>query len=274
MSEIDSKVQPDPRVEMLDVNAPGGRVSITPEILEQLYLSQKLRVPIEMPVPHRFAKTTAIALGGFLACSTPLSMILLGWQGAGGFGGAANVGTYFVYGGLLELIAGIGEWVHGNTFACTVFFIFGGFWLSLATTIIPAFNAWGIYSTTDNPVDGIAAPQFNATLAFWLLSMTLLCVVFTIASLRTNVVLFVLLLLLIPCFASITGAYFSISHGLAERAQQLQFVAAGLLLAVSFLGWYLFLVEVLDAVDFPIALPVGDLSKVIPARKRDQNKGR
>lgn len=31
------------------------------------------------------------ALGGFLLCTTPVSMSLLEWQGAGGFGAAANV---------------------------------------------------------------------------------------------------------------------------------------------------------------------------------------
>lgn len=54
------------------------------------------------------------ALGGFLLCTTPVSMSLLGWQGAGGFSAAANVGAYFGLGGLFLTLGGIGEWILGK----------------------------------------------------------------------------------------------------------------------------------------------------------------
>lgn len=38
----------------------------------------------------------------------PLSMDLMGWRGAGG-NGAAGIGTYFFFGGLLMIMGSIGE---------------------------------------------------------------------------------------------------------------------------------------------------------------------
>lgn len=48
------------------------------------------------------------ALSGFLLSLTPLSCTLMGWRGAGG-NGAANVGTFFAFGGVLMLIGSVGE---------------------------------------------------------------------------------------------------------------------------------------------------------------------
>lgn len=44
------------------------------------------------------------------------------------------------YGGLVQLIAGIEEFVCGNTFAATAFSSYGGFWLSFASKFILFLN--------------------------------------------------------------------------------------------------------------------------------------
>lgn len=64
----------------------------------------------------------------------------------------------------------------------------------------------------------------------------------------------------------LSASFFAVSHDLASSAKTFQHVGAGLLLAVSFLGWYIFLALVLLSVDFPYILPLGDLSTVIPGR--------
>lgn len=51
-----------------------------------------------------------------------------------------------------------------------------------------------------------------------------------------------------------------------EVGAALQKVGAALLLAVSFVGWYIFLALVLLAVDFPLVLPLGHLSARIKGR--------
>jgi uncharacterized protein len=56
-----------------------------------------------------------------------------------------------------------------------------------------------MYSTNlDNPAEGLTEPAFVATFAFFLVAMALLCVAYCIASLRTNVVFFLIFLTLIP----------------------------------------------------------------------------
>ncbi|KAH7202976.1 GPR1/FUN34/yaaH family-domain-containing protein [Fusarium oxysporum] len=185
---------------------------------------------------HAFGNPTPIALGGFVMCTTPLSMILLGWEGAGGLG-AANVGTYFYLGGLLLLLGGVGEWILGNTFPAVVFCQFGGFWFAYGATLVPGYGAYGAYSVdANNPAEGLKESAFFATFAFFLFAMALLCVVFFVASIRTNVLFFLIFLLLIPTFCCLAGSFFHLSHGNTGSAATLQKVGAGILLAVSFLA--------------------------------------
>ena len=121
------------------------------------------------------------ALVGFLLSLSPLSCILMGWQGAGG-SGASDVGVYFFGGGLLMILGALGEvsyihlahaglarilineqWIIGNTFPFVVFGSFGAFWLSFAGTLTPSFNAYGAFSTSSNPAEGLSVPTFNAS---------------------------------------------------------------------------------------------------------------
>ncbi|KAK5255320.1 hypothetical protein LTR40_010865, partial [Exophiala xenobiotica] len=98
-----------------------GSISITPELFEKIYLSPKNRVSNN--IRSTFGNPTPLALCGFLLSLTPLSNILLGWRGAGGLG-AAEVGVYYFFGGLLMILGGFLEFILGNTFP---FVVFGSF---------------------------------------------------------------------------------------------------------------------------------------------------
>lgn len=80
-----------------------GSISITPELFEKIYLSPKNQVsnnirstvgnptPLYVPLfPCAWScfLTLLSALVGFLLSLTPLSNVLLGWQGSGGLGSA------------------------------------------------------------------------------------------------------------------------------------------------------------------------------------------
>ncbi|KAH6962085.1 GPR1/FUN34/yaaH family-domain-containing protein [Ilyonectria sp. MPI-CAGE-AT-0026] len=263
-SSDNSKIHNEHRDEMLHKIQTAGSIALSPELFEQLYLAPQNQVKGQLR--QTLGNPTPLALGGFLLCTTPISMALLEWQGAGGFGAGANVGSYFYLGGLMLVLGGLGEWLLGNTFPATVFCLFGGFWLTFGATIVPGYGAYGLYSTTGSAADGLSEQQFYATFSFFLVSMTILCAIFMVASIRTNVVLFTIFLLLIPTFGCLSASFFAVSHDLASSAKTFQHVGAGLLLAVSFLGWYIFLALVLLSVDFPYILPLGDLSTVIPGR--------
>lgn len=72
--------------------------------------------------------------------------------------------------------------------------------------------------------------------------------------------LYLLTLLQVGC---LSGSFFAVAKG-ASNALTVQHVGAGLLFGVTLLGWYIFLALVLQAVDFPFSLPLGDLSTRIP----------
>ncbi|KAI8953388.1 hypothetical protein F4801DRAFT_537384 [Xylaria longipes] len=132
-------------------------------------------------------------------------------------------------------------------------------------------------------------PSFYAKISFFLVAMTLLCAAFMVASVLTNVVLFLLLPLLVSTckkllscslnkdqstadldwemIGCLSASFFAIAHDLPMREKTLQHAGAGLLLAVSFLRWYIFLALVLSCVEFPFILPLGDLLTVVPLRR-------
>ncbi|KAK5089280.1 hypothetical protein LTR70_006795 [Exophiala xenobiotica] len=231
-----------------------GSLSISPELFEKIYLSPKNQVSNN--IRSTFGNPTPLALSGFLLSLTPLSNALMGWQGAGGLG-AAETGAYYFFGGLLMILGSLLEFVLGNTFPFVVFGTFGAFWLTFGATLTPSFNA-SIAYLPDDPHASAADPTFMSTFGFFQVYMGVLCFVYCVISIRTNIIFFLIFLLLVPAFG-ILAAYF-FGHG----ANPSLLVAAG---AVTFiiclLGWYLFFVQLLAAVDFPLNLPVGDLSRYV-----------
>jgi succinate-acetate transporter protein len=150
----------------------------------------------------------------------------MGWRGAGG-GGAATIGTYYFFGGLLQLIGALLEWVIGNTFIYIVFGSFGAFWLTFGATLTPYFNAKGAFianATTDaEKAAGLAS--FQASLGFFLLFMGVLVFMYLICSLRTNVVFFIIFLLLDISLFLLTAAYWKGAAGDTAAFEKLEIVS-------------------------------------------------
>lgn len=234
-----------------------GSISITPELFEKIYLSPKNRVSNN--IRSTFGNPTPLALVGFLLSLTPLSNVLLGWRGAGGLG-AAEVGAYYFFGGLLMVLGGLLEFFLGNTFPFVVFGSFGAFWLTFAATLTPYFNASAAYDPT-NPAAASTNPTFAATFAYFQVYMGMLCFLYMVVAIRTNIVFVLIFALLVPSFGCLAGFFFGLGEGVVRM--NLQHAAGGLTFVVSLLGWYLFFVQLLAAVDFPLNLPVGDLSRLV-----------
>lgn len=94
---------------------------------------------------------------------------------------------------------------------------------------------------------------------------------------------------LVLTFGLFAGSYFSLSAGEAHLAATLQMVCLfcpmdhGLWImkivtnkqaggAFNFIlcipVWWIFITQILEAVDFPISLPVGDFSTIVPGRSQ------
>lgn len=237
-----------------------GSISITPDLFEKLYLSPQNRVKGDLR--KTFGNPTPLALIGFLMCLFPLSMTLMGWRGAG-HNGAAGIGQYWFFGGLLMILGGVGEWILGNTFPFVVFTSFGAYWLSYAATLQPYFNAYGAYSTTGEIAEGLETDGFRSGLAFWFISMGLMCLIYMICSIRTNIVFFNIFLWLVITFACLTGAYFQLNNGATALAGRLQITAGATAFITCCFGWYIFFAIMLASLDFPFEVPVGDLSGLV-----------
>ncbi|KAF2152128.1 hypothetical protein K461DRAFT_322226 [Myriangium duriaei CBS 260.36] len=237
-----------------------GSISISPELFEKIYLSPQNKVAGELR--KTVGNPTPVALVGFLLSLTPLSCILIGWRGAGG-SGASDTAAYFFFGGILMILGGIGEFLIGNTFPCVVFTSFGAFWLTYGGTLQPFFNAYGAYSTTGVVADGLTTKGFNASFAFFMLWMGVLCLLYSILALRTNIVFFLILFLLVPAFCCLAGVFWHTAEGNAAEAAKLLKAAGGITLAIDLLGWYILTAVMLAAVDFPFVIPVGDLSTIV-----------
>jgi len=234
-----------------------GSISITPELFEKIYLQPKNRVSNN--IRSTFGNPTPLAICGFLLSLTPLSNVLLGWRGAGGLG-AAETGVYYFFGGLLMILGGFLEFILGNTFPFVVFCSFGAFWLSFGATLTPYFNASIAYDPA-HPAQSSSDPTFAATFAYFHVYMGVLCFVYMVVALRTNIVFVGIFLTLVCAFSCLSAYFFEIAQGTVNL--KLQHAAGGLTFVTSLLGWYLFFVQLLAAVDFPLNLPVGDLSGFI-----------
>ncbi|KAI9836341.1 MAG: hypothetical protein M1838_005078 [Thelocarpon superellum] len=232
--------------------------TISPELFEKLYLSPETRVKGDLR--KTFGNPTPLGLLGFILSVSPLACDLMGWRGAGG--DAANVGAYYFMGGVLCLLSGMLEFFLGNTFPFVVFCSFGGFFLALGATLTPFFYAYGAFSP-DHPEQGLTNNMFEASFGFFMLFMALLCFIYLICALRTNIVFVIIFFGDFILFCLLAGVYWQEAQGQMELAHQLT-VAGGVfaLIAVA-AGWYIFFAQMLAALDFPFQIPVGDMSHLI-----------
>lgn len=269
-NHLDSSMDADTALRKIQTS---GSISISPELFEKIYLSPQNNVKGDLR--KTFGNPTPLALAGFLLSLTPLSCDLMGWRGAGG-NGAASTGVYFFFGGLLMILGSLGEFILGNTFPFVVFGTFGAFWLSYAATLQPFYNSYGAYvmDPTMPASAGLETSGFNASFAFFLLFMGLLCFIYLILSLRTNLVFFMIFLTLVPAFCLLAAAFWYQAEdyeGNAAYVKTLILAAGACTFVTDMCGWYIFFAILLASLDFPFQLPVVDLSRFVKGAS-DLNK--
>ena len=180
-------------------------------------------------------------------------------------------GSYYFFGGLLMLLGGFLEFILGNTFPFVVFTSFGAFWLAFAATLQPFYYAYGLYAPAGQPeAAGLSTVGFTASFGFFLVFMGVLCLVYLVCSLRTNVVFVVIFFTLVVAFGLLAGAYWQNANSIANSdpsaaalAGRLQIAAGAFTFVTSMAGWWIFFAIMLAALDFPFQIPVGDLSTMI-----------
>ena len=102
--------------------------------------------------------------------------------------------------------------------------------------------------------------------AFFLVFMGVLCFLYMILALRTNLVFFFIFFFLVPSFACLAAAYWYNAEdyeGNAAKSKKLIVAAGAMTFVTDMLGWYIFMAILLASLDFPFQLPVVDLSKYV-----------
>ncbi|HEY0530959.1 MAG TPA: acetate uptake transporter [Actinoplanes sp.] len=153
--------------------------------------------------------------------------------------GGVVLGLALFYGGLAQLLAGMWEFVKGNTFGATAFASFGAFWMSyyfLVFHVAPGLKA--------------APSDINHALAWYLLMWTIFTAYMTIAASRVSLaVLAVLGALTLTFLLLALGKFASNGDSLTKIGGWVGFVTA-------ILAWYASMAAVTNATFKRIVFPV------------------
>ncbi len=147
----------------------------------------------------------------------------------------------FVFGGAMQVIAGLWEFKTRNVFGATAFISYGGFWISLA--LIPTFAAAGIIPDKD----------ITLLLAWFLTAWTIFTFYMWLGSLGTNKALTTVFTLLLITFILLDIGHFG---------NPSWNVAGGLCgIATAVAAWYTSAAGILNFVYRRVVLPVGPVKK-------------
>ena len=94
--------------------------------------------------------------------------------------------------------------------------------------------------------------------------MGVLCLIYMICALRTNLVFVGIFLFLVPAFGCLAGAYWHLAQGNVSTALTLLKAGGACCFVVCALGWWIFFAILLASLDFPFQLP----GKSTPVRLR------
>jgi succinate-acetate transporter protein len=146
-------------------------------------------------------------------------------------------GLALFYGGLVQVAAGLWEFVKGNVFGATAFCSYGAFWMSF----------WYLTGYTDLSAAGADAA---IGVGVFLLGWTIFTTYMTVAAWRTTSALFAVFVTLTMTFVCLTAGDFAGNAGLTWLGGWL-----GILTALG--AWYCAAAGVINATWGRIVLPVG-----------------
>ncbi len=198
---------------------------------------------VEATINSPIADPAPIGLAGFAMTTVLLSLV-----NSGAIGGSAIDAVLplaLLYGGAAQLLAGMWEVRNRNTFGALAFTSYGAFWISyyvLARWWLP----------------GLSGGAINDAVGFYLLLWGIFTLYMWVASMKTNVAVFLVFLTLWITFGLLaagalgggTGSY----HMVTEVGGY-----AGLICGIT--AWYTSFAGVTNATWRRVVLPVGPLNK-------------
>jgi succinate-acetate transporter protein len=186
-----------------------------------------------------WGNSTPLALAAFAVTTFLLSMINTGHVNIGVT--PMVFGVAFMFGGLTQLIAGILQFLSGNTFTGVLFSTFGAFWLSL-------------FAIAEFFLKEVPPSQAGHALGLFLYGFGIFTVWILAASFRTNVVVVVAL-------AALAVTFFVLGAGNYGSNASLVHIGGYLGLIVAALAAYLSCAELCEASYKRQILPVWPLAR-------------
>jgi len=202
----------------------------------------------------------------------------------------ANTGSFYFFGGIAMQIAGIAEFILGNTFPFVAFIVYGTHWVVLAYTSDPSIGLVNSYNIAAAAAGGTAVPgalnpAYNAGQGNYNLVMAVVSFVFLCGSIRTNIPFVILFLGLVLLFSFVSAAYYQLGYNPSlpglEHATHYFRIAGGFGFVSMTSGWYvthscqddapklmflpryLTLIQVFETTGIPFPLPIFDLSHLV-----------
>lgn len=189
----------------------------------------------ETPLP-RFSTTVAdpaaLGLAGFAMTTFVLSLANAGFIAGAGF---SVLGLALFYGGIAQLLAGMWEFVKGNTFGALAFASYGAFWLSF----------WWLLTNPD-----AAKAAGPGGVGAYLLGWAIFTAYMTIAAIKTTRITLLV-------FAFLTLTFLFLSIGNFSSTADITHVGGYLGLITAALAWYGSAASVINSTWKRTILPVG-----------------
>ena len=161
---------------------------------------------------------------------------LVQFKGADSNSLVGRSGPLYFMGGIGMNMAGIGEFILGNTFPFAVFVIYGCYFVSLGYTGDPSHMLLKAYGN-----DGAVSKSWNAGQANFSLVMAMVSFVFLLGALRANIPNVILFFTLIILFGFLAAADYQIGanptpDGL-DLAAGLMKIGGGFGFVTAIMGW-------------------------------------
>ena len=109
-------------------------------------------------------------------------------------------------------IAGIAEFILGNTFPFVAFVIYGTHWVVVAYTSDPTNTIISLYANTVDYGSGLLSQEFNAGQGNYNLVMAIVSFVFLCGAIRTNIPFVILFVALVLLFSFVSAAYYQLGY--------------------------------------------------------------
>jgi succinate-acetate transporter protein len=196
--------------------------------------------PVAAPSGAHIADPGALGLGAFALTTFVLSMVNSGILPEAAE--PAVFGLALAYGGGVQIIAGVFEFLKGNTFGATAFSSYGAFWLAF----------WWLTSKQSGNAAAMGADAGKGV-GIFLLAWAIFSLYRFVASFRTNTVLVVV-------FAVLTITFVFLSLGKFNASEGLTHVGGYIGLVTAVIAWYGSFATVLNATWKRTVLPVGSLA--------------